>query len=299
MPQLPSYLPPPRGDQQAFGTILAGMPLLRCGALFRMDTALWLPNHRHACAELHYVHRGRLEVELPPAAGRRLVAAGGWFMLTAPRRVHRARDGIMPPVHLVWLQLDPTRRDACRGTPFDSAGLARLCRVLHARRDSAWPAPAEAAAVFRRMAALLPGSGDPLLAAAVRAALAELLILATQPAAERAVQAALQRGLAALAAEPPCTVAAAARAAGMSPGSLHARCAEHLGTTPAAWQLARRLDRARERLTAGDGVATVARSLGFTSPRYFAHAFRREVGISPSQYADMRQRVSDKGVLEW
>lgn len=293
---LPSFLPAERGERASFAGLLAAMPMLRRGALHRMDTALWLPNHRHAAAELHYIHRGRLEVELP---GRRLVASGGWFMLTGSRRVHRARDGIMPPVHLLWLQLEPGRRDAGRGTPFDPVGLAQLRRVLHARRDSAWPAPPEAAAVFRRIAALLAGARDPLLAAAVRAALAELLVLAAQPAAVRTVPAALQRGLNALVAEPPCTVTAAARAAGMSPGSLHALCAEHLGTTPATWQLARRLDRARERLAAGDGVAAVARSLGFSSPRYFAHAFRREVGIAPSQYAGLRERVAAEGVLEW
>lgn len=295
MPQ-PSFLPAEHGERASFGSLLAAMPMLRCGALHRMDTALWLPNHRHASAELHYIHRGRFEVELP---GRRLVASGGWFMLTGPRRVHRARDGIMPPVHLLWLQLEPGRRDACRGTPFDPAGLAQLRRVLHARRDSVWPAPPETASVFRRVAALLAGLRDPLRAAALRAALAELLILAAQPAAARVVPAGLQRGLDALAAEPPCTVAAAARAAGMSPGSLHVLCAEHLGTTPAAWQLARRLDRARECLAAGDGVAAVARSLGFSSPRYFAHTFRREIGIPPSQYADLRSRIAEMGPLEW
>lgn len=295
-PHLPSFLPPERGERTSFEGFLAAMPMLRRGALHRLDTALWLPSHRHATAELHYVHRGRLEVELP---GRRLVANGGCFMLTGPRRAHRARDGIMPPVQMLWLQLEPGRRDAGRGTPFDAAGLARLRRVLRARRDSAWPAPPEVAAVFRRVVALLPGSGDPLLAAALRATLAELLVLAAQPAATRAVPAGLQRALAALAAEPPCTVAAAARAAGMSAGSLHALCAEHLGTTPAAWQLARRLDLARERLAAGDEVAGVARSLGFSSPRYFAHAFRREVGIAPSQYAGLRERVAQVGVLEW
>ena len=85
----------------------------------------------------------------------------------------------------------------------------------------------------------------------------------------------------------------------MSPGSLHAQCAEHLGTTPAAWQLVRRLDHGRERFAAGDEVAAVAQSLGFSSPCYFAHAFRREVGIPPSQYAALRGRVTDEAVLEW
>ena len=293
---LPSFLPAERGERASFDSLLAAMPMLRRGALHRMDTALWLPNHRHTATELHYVHRGRLEIELPD---RRLVASGGWYMLTGPRRVHRARDGIMPPAQLLWLQLEPGRRDACRGTPFDAAGLVRLRRMLHARRDSAWPAPAEAASVFRRVAALLPESRDPLHAAALRAALAELLVLAAQSPAVRAVPTGLQRALDALASEPPCTIAAAARAASMSPGNLHALCSEHLGTTPAAWQLARRLDRARERLAAGDGVAAVARSLGFSSPRYFAHTFRREVGIPPSQYADLRARVAEEGPLEW
>lgn len=296
---LPAFLPPAHGERQDFGAILAALPVIRNGAIHRMDSALWLPNHRHARVELHYVHRGRLEVELPGRTARRLIASGGCFMLTAPRRTHRARDGIMPPAHLLWLQLDLAHPEACRGTPFDAAGLAQLRRALRSRFDSAWRAPVEAGAVFRRLVGLVQRHGDALLAAAVRAALAELLVLAAQPATARPTPAALDRALAALAAEPPCTVTAAARSAGMSPGTLHALCAEHLGTTPAAWQLARRLDRARELLAGGAEVAVVARSLGFSSPRYFAHAFRREIGIAPAQYAGLRRRVEHEPVLAW
>lgn len=296
---LPSFLPAEHGERREFNALLAGMPLLRRGAMHCMDTALWLPNHRHDHAELHYVHRGRLDVDLPGRVPRRLVASGGWFMLTAPLRVHRARDGIMPPAQLLWVQLDPGRDDTAHGTPFDTAALIRLRRALRARYDSAWPAPPAAAEVFRRLRGLLPAAGDPLVASAVRAALAELLVLAAQPSGGRPPPPALDRALAALAADPPCTVPAAARAAGISPGTLHALYGEHLGATPAAWQLARRLDRARDRIAAGEAVADVARTLGFSSPRYFAHAFRREVGIAPSLFAGLRARVCSEPTLAW
>ncbi len=296
---LPAFLPTERGQRCAFDDPTAGMPLVRRGALHRMDTALWLPNHRHADAELHYVHRGRLDVELPGRRPRRLVAHGGWFLLTAPRRVHRARDGIMPPCQLVWLQLAPGRADAALGTPFDDRALAQLRRTLRARHDTAWPAPEAAAELFRRLRDLLPRRTAPLAASAIRAALAELLLLAVEPAADRTSPAPLLRALAVLSADPPRTVTAAARAVGISPGGLHALCAEHLGLTPAAWQLARRLDRARDLLADGIAVATVARTLGFSSPRYFAHAFRREVGIAPGGFAALRQRAAGEPALDW
>jgi hypothetical protein len=122
----PAYLPRERGVRHDLGAVLRGMPLITRAGLYRMETALWLPNHRHLDAELHYVHRGRLEIELPGRDPGRLVAHGGWFMLTAPGRIHRARDGIMPPVQTLWMHLRPQGRGACAGTPLDLAGLTML-----------------------------------------------------------------------------------------------------------------------------------------------------------------------------
>ena len=296
--QAASSLPAERGVRYHLAEAVAGMPLIARAGLYRMDTALWLPNHRHRDAELHYIHRGRLDIELPGPRPARLLASGGWFMLTAPGRVHRARDGIMPPGQLLWLQLRPDSTGSLRGSPFDAAGLRHVRHALDARLDQAWPAPPETAALFVRLAALAPRTADPLAAAALRAGLAEMLVLAAQPAGERSAPPALATALTALAGA-QVTIAAAARAAAMSPGTLHALCAAHLGSTPAAWQLSCRLDHARERLAAGEAVADVAEALGFSSPRYFAHAFRREVGVPPSQFAALRRRARQDETLAW
>lgn len=297
---IPGWIPPERGTRHHLGRLGRDLPMLRAGGVHLMDTALWLPNHRHRFWELHYLHRGRLEVEFA-AGGRGLAVRGGSFVLTRPRAVHRARDGIMAPCHLVWLQLDLALPDAARGSPFTAADLRRLRTAFAARADSVWPAPAEADAVFRRLRDLLAGPSDAWAEAALRAAIADLLLLAVAPAAGAAFPPALRRALDALAADPcrPCTVAAAAAQAGISPAQVHALCVRHLGTTPAAWQLARRLDAAREAIAGGEAVGSVAARFGFSSPRYFAYAFRREVGVPPSLYAQARAAARTGGVHAW
>jgi AraC-like DNA-binding protein len=137
------------------------------------------------------------------------------------------------------------------------------------------------------------------MSAAMRLGLVEMVILAANPAGIRQVPPALDRAMAALAAGPRVSITAAARAASMSPATLHALCAEHVRTTPAAWQLANRLDRARAMLAAGAAVTQVAADLGFSSPRYFAHAFRREVGISPSRFAALQQCARNEPARDW
>jgi len=297
---IPDWIPEERGSRHDLAEVTAEMPLVRSGGVHLVDTALWLPTHHHPRWELHYVHRGRIDFELH-GEERVLTARGGWFVLTAPRRAHRARDGIIPPHQLVWLTLDPGHPEATRGTPFTRDDLRHLRAVLRRNADSVWPAPPTAGVVFRRLRDLCGEPPSPFTAAAKRAAVAELLILAASTAGPEPEPPALSRALAALAADPrrPCTVAAAATRAGISPARLHALCARHLGTTPAAWQLTQRLSLARERLAAGISVNTVADELGFSSPRYFAYAFRREVGVPPSRYAEVRALARKGPALRW
>src|SRR4051812_10858964 len=91
---LPPWIPPMRGDLHSLRGLGAAMPLIRNGGVHLVETALWLPSHTHQHWELHYLHRGQLDVA---ADDRLLSARGGWFMLTSPGRVHRARDGVMAP----------------------------------------------------------------------------------------------------------------------------------------------------------------------------------------------------------
>jgi len=300
---VPDWLPPLQGRRHDF-TSGAAMPLVPIGGIHLCSSALWLPTHHHRHWELHYVHRGRLVVELPAATesgGATLVVPGGWFCLTPPGRVHRGLDGILPPSQLLWMQVAPGRPRAREGTPFTSADLSRLRRLLAQRADQAWPAPPAMSEVFTRLGDLLATGARDQDAAAVRSALAQVLILAGRPGPIAAHPPALIQACAALAKHPmrPCTVISAARQAGLSPARLHELCVRHLGCTPAAWQLDQRLAFARRRLAEGQPVAQVAAELGFSSPRYFAHAFRREVGVKPSGYADLSRRALAEPCLDW
>ncbi len=298
---LPRWLPDLHGERFDF-TNGNSMPLVPAGGIHRSSSALWLPTHRHRHWELHYVHRGRMRLELPTNGGvANLDVPGGWFCLTAPGRVHRGQDGLLPPAQLLWLQLCPEQARARMGTPFSAADLQVLRSQLAQRAEHAWPAPPAMAEVFARLGALLASGARGLDGAGVRNALSQVLMLAGQPGVVDPLPAALAAACAALARQPtqPCTVAAAARAAGISAAHLHELCVRHLGSTPAAWQLTLRLDLARARLVQGQSVALVAAALGFSSPRYFAHAFRREVGVQPSGYAELRRLALVEPSRDW
>ncbi len=53
---------------------------------------------------------------------------------------------------------------------------------------------------------------------------------------------------------------------------------------------ARRMERAKRLLVAGESVKTIAFAMGFSSPSSFTYAFRRAVGTSPSQFRHRQTR---------
>ena len=86
--------------------------------------------------------------------------------------------------------------------------------------------------------------------------------------------------------DPTFTVGELAEAVGLSRRQLTRRMKEALGTTPAAYVRACRLDRAKELLAAGpDTITAVAAAVGFASPSAFSKAFRQATGCAPSTYA--------------
>jgi transcriptional regulator GlxA family with amidase domain len=80
-------------------------------------------------------------------------------------------------------------------------------------------------------------------------------------------------------------VSALARAAGMSLRTLHRRCLQEVGTTPA--KLIERLRTEHARLlitTTGLEAKVVAARSGFENPARMARAFQRTLGLTPSGY---------------
>lgn len=86
----------------------------------------------------------------------------------------------------------------------------------------------------------------------------------------------------------PLTLRALATRAAMSERNFLRRFAETTGTTPKAWLQQMRIGRARELIESGElSFDQIAEQCGFLSLETFRSAFRREVGVSPSNY---RQR---------
>lgn len=81
----------------------------------------------------------------------------------------------------------------------------------------------------------------------------------------------------------------AADAAGLSVTRLHERFRAETGLSPAEWRNRRRLDLARRQLADSDlSIINIAMRCGFNTSQYFATAFKKHVGLTPSAY---RQQV--------
>ncbi len=59
---------------------------------------------------------------------------------------------------------------------------------------------------------------------------------------------------------------------------------QHCGTTPHAYLLDCRIQRARQWLRQGEALADLAYRLGFSDQSHFQHAFRERVAVTPGEY---------------
>ena len=78
-----------------------------------------------------------------------------------------------------------------------------------------------------------------------------------------------------------------AAAAGMSSRHFSRRFREEVGVTPAAYVARLRLEEARRRLESGaHSLKDVARTCGFADEQNLRRAFRKHVGVAPSEYRE-------------
>ncbi|MBX3736831.1 MAG: helix-turn-helix transcriptional regulator [Candidatus Didemnitutus sp.] len=82
---------------------------------------------------------------------------------------------------------------------------------------------------------------------------------------------------------------ALAAKAGLSKFHFHRLFKEATGTSPAKFQLDARMKEARRRLReTKQSVVAIALDTGFSSPSHFAQVFRREAGMTPSEFRRQR-----------
>lgn len=68
------------------------------------------------------------------------------------------------------------------------------------------------------------------------------------------------------------------------------------GEAPGKWLQAKKIGEAKRRLTTTrDSITQISLDLGFASTQYFATSFRKQTGMTPSVYRDMRFRTGAAG----
>ncbi|WP_354071187.1 transcriptional regulator FtrA [Caulobacter sp. 1776] len=83
----------------------------------------------------------------------------------------------------------------------------------------------------------------------------------------------------------PWTINELAKLAAMSERTFNRRFLDATGLTPGAWLAAARVDSARELLESADlSIEDIAQRSGFGSPATLRHHFRRQLGVSPTDY---------------
>lgn len=233
--------------------------------------------HQHQNAwEICWLRRGRVEWWVGDEA---FTVPTGSCYITRPDEWHGAVHSVLEPCELFWLGL------RCGALPDIEA-------VLHAA-PRVFPGTASLQDWWQD---LLRQHRPPVAAHATLAAQASLTRLMVEVARcahgapiqvtpSAAIVSAQTFAHEHLADEP--SVAAMARAAGLSASQFHARFAAEVGEAPAEWMRRMRLDRARRLLAATDApITSIGLDLGFPSSQYFATVFRRYTGMTPRAYRE-------------
>ncbi|MBC8134359.1 MAG: AraC family transcriptional regulator [Fibrella sp.] len=243
---------------------------------FKTATAVSLAPHRHPHAyEICYLADGCVDwwVESETYTLRR-----GDLYITKPGEWHGGVHSIMHPCELFWIQVVPdTLPEALRN------GLSHLIRRV-------FPGSAPISGLYETLLVehrIASSLGDLAARAALQALLVTVLRDASRKNTQETVSPAIASALALLATDlsAPLTVEQVAQTVGLSTPRLVERFLTEVGETPGEWRTRRRLQAAQRTLREEDATVTeTAFRFGFASSQYFATAFKRQFGLSPTQW---------------
>ncbi len=286
---------PKRRTRTAYQDKTALLPEVTMAGWDRFQQAGDLPAHEHVDAfEICLIVSG--SVDWWAGDGLHEVR-GGELYVTRPGERHGGVDAVMNPCELFWFHVViPPKRPLPGMSGSESNALYRRLSTLSMR---SFRASEESKRACGRLHAEHERQ-DEFAVLAARAALHDLLIgvlrdhdaavqrRETRSEPVRAAMAFLQAHL-----TEPLRIAAAARAAGISVGRLHARFLQETGQTPGDWRSRQLVMRAKTLLRTTDAPVTdIALDLGFSSSQYFATAFKRVTGTTPQAY---RAANNDEG----
>jgi AraC-like DNA-binding protein len=279
----------PHSDREVYDGPSTLLPELTMAGHARFRSADALPPHAHAGAfEICYLVSGSVDWW----AGRELLEVrGGEVYLTRPNELHGGQHAVMNPCELYWFQLTPPRRRPLPGLTKRESD--ELLRRLNGLRPYSFLASAQTAGACRHLHALHRNPRRGVMTTiAARAALHAMLTGVVNDAdAARAARRASERTARAMRFMLAQDVGSfqildVANEVGLSVSTLHANFIKETGLTPATWRMRQAVARAKAMLAAVPArpVTQIAMELGFSSSQYFATAFRRVTGLTPSAY---------------
>jgi len=237
------------------------------------------PHHHTGVWEICLLTEGEVTWFQGPTA-HTLVA--GSVLVTPPDVEHGTAVGGFEPSDLAWLQIDPAAFEPCaalevcrRNQKFMwvDARFERLVGLHEAIMDECREPADDSASIIAGLLAVLVGyvtrgAREPNDASAAAPPDLQRLLNHIDANLDRRVN-----------------LAELTKLAGVSRTQLHALFREHLGQSPGAVVLQRRLQRAQELLhNPRLSVSHIAIAMGFASSQHFATAFRGRFGVSPSAY---------------
>jgi AraC-like DNA-binding protein len=272
------------------------------------DRARTLPEHRHPGFEICYVAKGHL---LRTSSDGKYTIRPGEFFISRPGEGHGGGTDPAHPCHYYSMGFD-SRKVRLESVfahgegPLEERTGSRVAQLpdLETLLDMrVVPGGQGAEGIFRRMLSELESLHQEdvvsrsLAAAMVQVQVLEILLLlmkcrhvalAHAPTAlalpRRPAFRELMQWLATRLSTPPSLSEMAARC-GLSTAHFCTAFKRDLGMSPMHALVHLRLGEAARRLAAGDhSIHHVASMLGFESPQYFAYAFRKQFGCTPSQY---------------
>jgi AraC-like DNA-binding protein len=219
--------------------------------------------------------------------------------------VHGGWLGVIPPAELYWLGIRPWRPD--RGERVFGLSLtesATIHQALSSLPSRGLPVAGDLSAPLKRLVASYPPEDGQALYT-VRTALLEIVDIVirsghadTSPETPARVGDAV--ALMARTLEEPLAIPAIARALGVSASQFTREFRDAMGISPKDYYLrARILEACRRMASPGAIVTPIAHALGFTSSQYFATAFRRITGLTPTDYQRACLAPAPAEVIHW
>ena len=244
--------------------------------------------------EIGYLARGAIEWLTEDGLDE---AGPGSILIDWPGEFQGGEQAIVHPCERYWLRFNFPPDGALPGIASETA--AALAASFGEMRARHFPASQTLKALF---AQLLAQQRDPgrFATESSRAAFHQILFQTEADyhadlaeTRSSAVQAALDYIEAHL--DEDCRVEAIAAQVGLSVGYFHAVFAAEMGVSPASYHTRRRIAVARALLIASpEPITTVSTQLGFSSSQYFATAFKKLVGLTPSAYRAVRHGQTEQ-----